>query len=127
MDLALGREDSHFSHLLLWPSWDQLRSELGPVPHKPNPGVRGEYQSLQVLELVSQLEELGGGEQDGVEGVHHGGSELEVFLPKQDVCHRVEDVLCIQQEAELPRKQARKRYILEAFQGPRGTCSLLGL
>lgn len=38
------------------------------------------YQSLQVLELVSQLEELCGGEQDSVEGVDHGGGKLEVFL-----------------------------------------------
>lgn len=93
----------------------------------PNSGVRGDYQSLQVLELVSQLEELSGGEQDGIKGVHHGGRKLEVLFPKQDVCHRMEDVLCIQQEAELPGKQAGKGYTLEAFQGPRGTCSLPGL
>lgn len=60
------------------------------------------FQSLQVLELVSQLEELSGGEQDGIEGVHHGGRKLEVLFPQQDICHRMEDVLCIQQEAELP-------------------------
>lgn len=65
-----------------------------------------EYQGLQVLELVSQLEELCGGEQDGVEGVDHGRGELEVLLSEQDVRHRVKDVLCIQQEAELPGKQA---------------------
>lgn len=45
------------------------------VHEGPNPGpepVDPEYQSLQVLELVPQLEELCGGEQDGVEGVDHG-------------------------------------------------------
>lgn len=92
-------------------SWDQLGSEL----------VRGQYQGPQVLELVPQLEEFCGGEQDGIEGVHHGGRKLEVLFPEQDVCHRMEDVLCIQQEAELPRKQAREAYPLE------GTCSLPGL
>lgn len=46
-----------------------------------------EYQSPQVLELVSQLEELCGGEQDGVEGMNHGRGELEVLLLEQDVCH----------------------------------------
>lgn len=68
-----------------------------------------EYQSLQVLELVSQLEEFRGGEQDGVEGVDHGRGKLEVLLSEQDVCHRVKDVLCIQQEAELPGRQAKER------------------
>lgn len=81
----------------------------------PNAGVSGKYRSLQVLELVPQLEELSGGEQDGIEGVHHGGRELEVLLPKQNVCHRMEDVLRIQQEAELPGKQASRDYTQEAL------------
>lgn len=79
-----------------WTSWDQLRSELSACAPTGLTLGSEEYQSLQVLELVSQLEELSGGEQDSIEGVHHGGRELEVLLPKQDVCHRVEDVLCIQ-------------------------------
>lgn len=83
MDLDLGSEDFQFI------SQDQLRSELGTgtPTHKTTAGVRREYQSLQVLELVSQLEELSGGEQDGIEGVHHSGRKLEVLFPKQDVCH----------------------------------------
>lgn len=68
-----------------------------------------EYQCLQVLELVPQLEELRGGEQDGVEGVDHGRGELEVLLSQQDVGHGVEDVLRIQQEAELPGGQAQNK------------------
>ena len=93
MDPAWDREDSQFTP---WTSWDQLRSELSACAPTGLTLGSEEYQSLQVLELVSQLEELSGGEQDSIEGVHHGGRELEVLLPKQDVCHRVEDVLCIQ-------------------------------
>lgn len=112
VDLVLGSEDSQFTDL--HPGAAEERAGY-LCTHKPSSGVRGEYQSLQVLELVSQLEELSGGEQDGIEGVHHGGRKLEVLFPQQDICHRMEDVLCIQQEAELSGKQVRKGHT-QAFQ-----------
>lgn len=60
------------------------------------------YQGLQVLQLVPQLEELRRRQQDGVQGVDHGRGKLEVLLPKQYVCHGVEDVFCIQKQTKLP-------------------------
>lgn len=60
------------------------------------------YRRLQILELVPQLEELGRSQEDGVEGVDHRRGKLEVFLPQQDVSHRVKDVLSIQEKTELP-------------------------
>uniref|UniRef100_A0A2D4J6U3 Uncharacterized protein n=1 Tax=Micrurus lemniscatus lemniscatus TaxID=129467 RepID=A0A2D4J6U3_MICLE len=64
------------------------------------------FRALQILELVPQLEELRRCQEDGVEGVDHGGSEAEVLLPQEDVCHGVEDVFCVQEEAELPNNES---------------------
>lgn len=65
--------------------------------------------------MVPQLEELGRRQEDGVEGVDHGGSEAEVLFPQEDVCHGMEDVLCIQEQAELPvRHQETQCPVLKA-------------
>lgn len=84
-------------HVLHWPreisNFIRLLSEslLGPRAGWQDGGARvhtgfpsqspqAQYQCPQVLELVPQLEELCGGEQDGVEGVDHGRGKLEVLF-----------------------------------------------
>lgn len=75
--------------------------------------------------MAAQLEELGGGEQDGVERVHHGGGEAQVLFPKQDVSHGVEDVLGVQQQTQLPADgvgvMARTLRPLDTLSEPHGT------
>lgn len=79
-----------------------LSCQLPATLVTPQWDTRRPYRCPQVLQLVPQLEELGGGEQDGVQCVHHGGGKLEVLLPQQDVRHGVEDVLRVQKQTELP-------------------------
>lgn len=71
---------------------------------------RGLYRSLEILELVPQLEEFRRSQEDCVEGVNHCGGKLEVFLSQQDVRHGVEDVLRVQEQTELPEGTKKQKF-----------------
>ncbi len=65
------------------------------------------YLGLEVLELGAELEELGGGEQDGAERLDHVRREPHVRLVEQDLGAAAVDVLRVQQQTQLPVMSTR--------------------
>ena len=78
---------------------------------------RDTHLRVEELEAQAQLKQLGGGEQDRVERLHHVRAELHVGLDGEDVGQTAVDVLGVQQHAQ-PPAQSALQFHTTAFIGP---------
>ena len=64
--------------------------------------------AAEAPEAVPQLKQLRGGEEDGVEGLHHQPGKLEVGLGQKKLGEAAVNVLGAKEDAQLPGRRKRK-------------------
>ena len=73
---------------------------MTPTPIQAAKQIPGLFR-FQFLQLIPELEQFGGSEENAVESLNHVMGELGVLLQEEDVGERSIDVLAVHEDAEL--------------------------